>query len=680
MKTTWLMIALVTGCLSVAAAFDKAGDALTSARQKLQKKDYAGAREDAAAADALAQTPGDKINIAILRGQIAEGTGDTAGARTEYERVIADPQAANGQKIDVFSRIANTWITDKKYDKALTAYASVLALPGLAPQIQANIQNAIGRVFERQENWAAARAEYNKCVVLEKVPETSKFTALCAIAGTFQKEKNLPEMKKAVDAILAAKGGVVAKAAALRDYALLAAAKNEPTQALVGWQQIIDLPEVPAKSCTEAVARALDILATQGRNDDASKFAERTAGSSQVSIGDRLYCRLVVCGVNAAGKEDGLKGDVQRVLGTFPKSDLTAEIQVAALRNAGKFFMTTRQYPVVRAFTALIDAMYRQEPQPIYHCRFSDKAPSSVEGWLASPLMADPKNRESHFEEYDRKAAALLINDVNVERSVTEAGLAADKKTSFMMTYDDDGWRIFVECEDAQAEKVFTGLLGGGQLEMFFAPGLGAGYYQWFVSFPKPDFKSVSWDCPNRHFREMDSYCAADTGVVPGGFGASIFIPWELVYDKLPADGDTWPFNVIRWTRAGGVTWRGKVHAIHDYGKVEWEGLTTERLLAIKRKLVMKGLSRYQKSRRDIVAFWKDEVLGDPVFFQQVLLPVVEKLDAAGKKVDVKMPVTDIESLFADAVPDWMEFNYKVAELRRDYLAAKLFQEAQATR
>ena len=623
MKLTWLSIVLVAGSLSVAVAFDKAGDALTSARQKLSKKDYAGARADTAAAAALAMTSADKSNVTILQAQIADSSGDPG--------------------------------------KALEIYAGVLAVPDLSPQVRANTHVSVGRIYERQANWVAARAAYDQCLAVEKLPDSVRLTTLGAIASTFQKEPDLPGMKKAVAAI----DDSAAKTPALRDYALLATAKNESGEALAAWQQIVALPEVPAKNYSEAVFRALDLLAALDRTADAGKFIEQVAGNSQLSAGERYQCRLITAGLHKPELSPA-------IVAAIPKDSVTAEMQVTALRNAGKFFMAARQYSIVRTLAALADGMYRQEPKKIYHCRYTEKAPTSVEAWVASSVLASPQNLESHFEEYDRKAAALLINDVNVERAVTEAGLAADKKTAFAMTYDDDGWRIFVECEDSQAEKVWAGLLGGGQLEMSFAPGLGVGYYQWFFHFPKPDFKSISWDSPNRHFRTMEPYCVADTGLVNGGFGASLFIPWELVYDRLPAEGDAWPFNVIRWTRAGGVTWHGRVHAIHDFGRVQWEGLTPERLLGIKRKLVMKGFGNYQKSRRDLVAFWKDEVLGDPAFYQQAVQPVVEKLDASGKKVDPKMTTEDVTSLFAEAVPDWMEFSYKVAELRRVYLAAKL--------
>jgi hypothetical protein len=174
----------------------------------------------------------------------------------------------------------------------------------------------------------------------------------------------------------------------------------------------------------------------------------------------------------------------------------------------------------------------------------------------------------------------------------------------------------------------------------------------------------------------METYCKSDVAVLDKGFGASFFFPWEMLYDKLPKDGDSWRFGLLNWTRAGGVSWGGKVHEIHKWGQVQWSGLTPERVLAIKRKLVMKGFGNYKKTRDLLVIHWKDEMLGDPAFYKESLLPVITKLDEYGKSVGGDMTPAQIESLFTEAVPDWMEFSYTVSELRQDYLHKTLFNTA----
>jgi hypothetical protein len=441
-------------------------------------------------------------------------------------------------------------------------------------------------------------------------------------------------------------------------------------------RQIMARPRVSAKDYRDAAFKVIELFAQQGKGDEARAAADEAGNDGKLAVGDRFQAKLTAAGLAMVGNPDGLKAESEKSAALLAEGGLTAEMKVAAYQGAGKFFMTTRQYPVVRAFISLAEGMYRKGAKKVYSCRFVDNAPTSVEGWQASPLLAEERNRESRFDDYDRKAAEFLINDVNAVRAVGQEGATADKKTSFAMAADVDGLHILVECGDSQAEKVSAGLLGGGQLEMFLVPGFGECYYQWFVNFPKGDFTSVSWSNRNRHYRPMDSYVRAQSAEIKGGFGTAIVIPWEMVYDKLPSDGGVWAFNVIRWTRAGGVTWSGKVHNLHDFGMVRWEGLTADRLTAIKRKIVLKAVGNYRKAKADLVAYWKDEVLGDPAFYNESLLPVIERLDVLDKKAEGDMTAADVTSLFDAGVPDWMEFQYKVAELRQDYLK-KMLADAQ---
>lgn len=655
-------------CMFVAAtsAFEKSGEAMNEARQKLQKKDYVGAQADADVAGSLAQTPSDKVNVTLLMGQIAESAGLVLRARTEYEKVAADPQATIWQKGEALNKIAYIWLSGKEFDKALAIYIRLLALPDLSPLSRANAHLSIGRVLVLQENWVAARAEFSQCLAGEKVSDTSKFAALSAIAGTFQKEENLPEMKKAVDAALMAKGSVPANSALLRGYALLATEKNELGEAYAAWSQIVKSTGVPVKIYSEAVLAILDSLVVQGKLGEACQFIDSLGAPPPLLAEDRVMVRLLVLGMNSSGKEGLAKGEVFKAV-----EALSAEQKLKVYGDAAKFFMKSQQYGVVNEFIALKDAMYREEPQKIYPCQFMDRAPSSIDGWMASALVKDPRNRESRFEAYDRKAAERLIVDVRSERVVGDDKVAADKETGFYMACDDRGWHIFVKSEDAEVEKVAAGLIGGGQLEMSFTTAYGAPYFQWIINLQTGKFEPVDWGSPARGFRLMEGFYKSETLLLDKSIGSYIFFPWEMLYDRLPKNGDKWPFSVIRWTRAGGITTGGKVHEIHKWGVVQWNGLTPEHQVAIKRKLVMKALGNYRKVRDDLANFWKDDEHGDPEFYKSTLLPVLEQLDAPGQKVAPDMAQFDVEALFETMVPDWMEFKYKVAELRSDYLAEK---------
>ncbi len=451
-----------------------------------------------------------------------------------------------------------------------------------------------------------------------------------------------------------------------------------PEETVLASRRIMARSDVDVAAYTEATFTMIQALAAGGRTAQARVAAELTGRDARLAAGDRLRARLIAAGLGGTTQPAELAALVRAAGAEGP--DVRVDAAIQAVHAAGKFFMTVRQYPMVRATLDTADVLLPQEPKKQYACRYVGQVPRSVEGWMVSSLSADAGNRESRFEPYDRRAAELLVYDVNVVRSLAANDAAAGPATSFYMAWDTDGWSLFVECADPDAAKVASGLMGGEQLEMYFAPGLSECYYQWFVGFPGTDFKVVNWNSLHRRFRSLQGRGRADVAMVDGGFGAGIFIPWELVYDKLPADGECWPFNVIRWSRAGGMTWSGKVHNINSFGTVRWDGLTPERLLAIKRKLVMKGFGNYQKAKAEKAAPWNDEVLGDPSFYAQRLLPAIETLDAFGSKVGADMTDTDVEVLFRDALPDWMEFGFKVAELRRDHLAQRILAPTKGAR
>lgn len=669
-------VAALLLCSTVFAAFEKSGDAATSARQKLQKKDYAGAREDATAAINLAKTPADRSAALLLMGQILEGSGDLKAARTEYEKVASDAQSSSAQKADACNKIGGTWLTEKKYDAARAEYARALALPDLPSFSKANLLISVARSYEREENWPAARAEFAKCLEIEKVPDSARFNALSGIAGGFRKEKNAPEMKKTIDAALQISVPAYQKCTLLKDYALFAAERNDSADCLSAWKRIVDLPDAPARNYMEAVSKALDLLADQRAMDDARTLAEKAAADARLTGADKLLAGCIAAGFSAISKPDALKAEVEKLAAGLPEADATVEKRLKACQDAGRFFVRSQQYAVARQFVAMVDALHRPAPKNAYTCEYMPSAPTGVGAWMASEIVKDPRKREARFAPYDRKSADLLINDVRSERTAAETTVDAGKETAFFMAWDDVGWHIFVECEDPEAAKVAAGLLGGGQLEMSFMHGLGECYYQWLVSIPDGKVNAIDWNSPHRGWRPMDQYYRSETLALDKGFGTYVFFPWEFLYDRLPKDGDAWPFGLIRWTRAGGVTWGGLVHETHKWGTVQWSGFTPERRTAIKRRIAMKALGSYQKARTDAVNFWKDEELGDPAFYAAALAPAVAALDEAGKKVGEQMTAADVDLVCEQTVPDWMEFQYKVSELRQEYLKRRLFDAA----
>ena len=210
-------------------------------------------------------------------------------------------------------------------------------------------------------------------------------------------------------------------------------------------------------------------------------------------------------------------------------------------------------------------------------------------------------------------------------------------------------------------------------MEMFFAPGKGECYYQWMMALPSGKIDCYPWSSPYRNYRKMDDFIRGEVAPVPGGFGVYMFIPWDLVYDKLPKDGDLWTFGLISWSRGGGFTWgSGQVHDLNKFGKIRFTGVS-KFLPAIKRAIVMKAFGNYKKSSASAATFWKDEVKGDLDFSNKTLLPEMEKLNELGKLVRPEMSQAEADMLFEKAVPNWMEFDYRVSELRSEFITNNLF-------
>ncbi|MEI6425086.1 MAG: hypothetical protein WCP55_22950, partial [Lentisphaerota bacterium] len=154
-----------------------------------------------------------------------------------------------------------------------------------------------------------------------------------------------------------------------------------------------------------------------------------------------------------------------------------------------------------------------------------------------------------------------------------------------------------------------------------------------------------------------------------------MFFPWDMVYDKLPKEGDLWTFGLVNWSRGGGFTWgSGQVHELNKFGKVKFTGIG-KYIPLIKRSIVMKAFANYKKAAASASTFWKDEIKGDQNFYNKVLLPKIEKFNELGKLVKPEMTQTDTDMLFEKVVPDWMEFNYLVSELRSEYVQDKLMEE-----
>ena len=307
-------------------------------------------------------------------------------------------------------------------------------------------------------------------------------------------------------------------------------------------------------------------------------------------------------------------------------------------------------------------------PAPVYTVPVVGQAPVGVQGWRLSGFRGGACERESRFTPYSREGAASLALDVTAERPAAALAAEGCGPFAFHAAADADGFHFYGELAEPRAEEVAAGLLPGAMLEMYLRPAAATAYLQWLLDLNPPAVKCIDWMSPHRGFRPLADYLKVEVARVPEGFGVYVSIPWEALYDQLPGAGEEWVLGVIANSRSGAFTWgSGQVHDLGTFGRLVFDDIGSQ-LPEIRRRLVVKAWGRFLARAAGHETQWCDEFHGDPEFARRILAPEIARLKAAGQPVPVALDAGTVSRLFEEAVPDWMEFDYRVAELRTDWL------------
>lgn len=412
------------------------------------------------------------------------------------------------------------------------------------------------------------------------------------------------------------------------------------------------------------------------------KILNGMAESQKIKANERLTLLFQAAGTY------GLRNDFKmmnlKMEEALRKADgLDAASTIEAYQNAALLYMYIRAYDVVRILKERGDALLdTSRVRNSFVCRFMPSVPLGASGWAQSDFVRDAKNMESRFRAYPHRGD-MLKDDVAAERPADEKGNTAlsGRETSFSMVYDTKGWYIYVRSDEPDIDQVMMeDGRRGSSLEMFFAPGRKeVPYYQWIVSLAKNESSLFHWGTPHRFYRYLEKKAGGmqvETVAMSGGWGTLIFIPWECLYDKLPfieGNDDTWRFSIMRWGPVS-ITWGGRVHETGRWGMIHWQPPTPEQRLGIEKNLIRRSWWRYQAAKSSLSDYWQSS-RGDAGFYRDALEPLIREYDQYGEKIkDVdKWDAKTVNDVFMKMVPEWMEFNYKVEELRTEYLKHKFF-------
>ncbi|OGV52939.1 MAG: hypothetical protein A2X49_10630 [Lentisphaerae bacterium GWF2_52_8] len=645
----------------------------------IKNKDWAKKRDVCAEArgsfDAALQLPdlsdNDRFGLLIDRAKTYETADDWKGFITETEKILATPTLSDDQRAQLLGSIACG-----KIEAAHTAKISeeIKALQKLA--ISGTVLNALGSVSEKMARHDLAGAEKILRDTMEKkdLNDDQKLDILQRILSLYLRNSKYETCKPVMDELLKASEGKKARIdQVLAQFAVKAVSESDFKSAEAAYRKIIELS--PANM--SAYLGAADMAMIRGDTASAQSDLQKVLDNQKYPAAQRYVARIIQLAAMskdpAAFRQDIAKADQE-----FAAEKFSAEQRFKLLREASLHLFTDYCYDDVRILEAETAAMMRPEQKKTFTCRYVKNPPASADSWARSSLLENSQYKESRFGTYPKgdelKSELAELKDAKEEE---KAPKKEGYDTSVYIVYDENGVHIYVKCDDPDARKIEQGIAKGGSLEMYFQPGQEYAYHQWFFELPGTDEPhQVNWDTPHKHYRYTYDYLSKNACVTQTGLGAYTFIPWLMVYDKLPSENNKWIFSMQRWSKGVSCTLGGAVHELGKALQLNFE-MSKEQLLAIKRELVVRAYAKYQGdvARADGVSIWKDPVLGDPEFYKSEIAPLLETLNKAGEKVNDKISDADTELLFEQFVPEWLELRYKAAELRSKYLKAQVLSD-----
>lgn len=438
------------------------------------------------------------------------------------------------------------------------------------------------------------------------------------------------------------------------------------------------------KDYTFVNTKYINALAALGEAQQVITESAKMQADSRLSKEVQFRVQLVNKSLTSAA-------DIAKVANT--ENGLTNGDKAQEVIEAAKTVLAAGKDQAAQHLYAAYESLLQQLPRAAIKSTFVDEAPYSVEGWLSSPLLKDKQSTAKLDRPYGDNLKQLLATDATA--TGRDADTSAKKNTgdtegNLHAASDTQGIHLFLDLRDSHAQEVVDGLLRGGSVEMYLAPGKDQPYYTVIPRIPT-GFKgsptsrgygagSFITMYPNSGWRlpsPEDGTFQTDIQRTDDGFGMSLFLSWELFYDKLPTNGTTWQFEAIRWTRSGGRSFAGSqsVHNRSSWGDIIFDGLTPQKLTAIKRAIIFKALAKYQEAKKitSPVGRWNDAELGDPHFYQSQVAPLLAHLDSYAERANKEISAAGVEDVFQNAVPGWMELEYKVAALRAQYLERHFF-------
>jgi tetratricopeptide (TPR) repeat protein len=631
---------------------------------------------DEAAADATVRgtltfpglSDGEKGRAYYNIGQISARMYRHAAAREAFaEAARLDPAL----KLKAETAMADAWMAEGATDQALTLYREAGRVADAAGVLHAQGDSDAALALLRAAINDETRPDRDRW------PAMTRFLDICLAAGRFEEARGI------LAAYQTLAGDTAVRGRPLMSLLQLAMTRTVYPFAAEAAETLGANGGLAREERFLAGIYGVNALAGMGEVVTATARADHLAQDERLAPLHRFTFALIQGILAAPDQASGIRATVGAVETAFAREALDPAARLEALLRAGRTAMIARRFTAARAVGEIHTSRFVPEPTKTYTVGFMPQAPASIDGFLASDLVRDPPRRARLDRKFGGNLELVVATDAATgDRGDIrlDAGAVGDTETGFFAVCDADGIHLFFEALDDKTPEVEAGLLRGGSFEGYLAAGERVPHTCFLVNLQSG--KVTLWNAA--YATDQHTPITAESAGFRSEFRHTdrahllyLFFDWAFFHDKLPGTDDAWLFEVGRWARGGRVTWNGlkTVHGRSSFGHWRFDLSDADRR-AIKRKLIYKAYARYlaEKNPRTggLVDFYADKDYSDPAFHAAEVAPLIERLDAFGKRVSAAMPATEVDTLFAEAVPSWMNIRYRLTDLRRAYLERKL--------
>ncbi len=363
--------------------------------------------------------------------------------------------------------------------------------------------------------------------------------------------------------------------------------------------------------------------------------------------------------------------------------------RLARLDRVGAFAVSSGNERLARGFADYRKTVKPTLPKKRYVARFSARPVGGAGDWANLPFKPDEQAFERKF---GGKDMSFMTTDVATgDRGNAVKGGHAEHPTTVQVVADEWGVHMLLTFYDRRAREFEAGALDAGSYENYIAPGADQPY-TCFLCYPKKDAQtyiySTSYNGPGHRrvegtnpakFRN-ETFFTDDSVMNYVGFS------WDTFATLVPTRDSEWDLEFIFWGPVQSA-WNGteSIHGRSTWGKLAFDFSDADRAKILRAQIfkaanAYKAESNYWKGgvaggKDALFAYWQDEELGDPAFYEAVLKPLRERLDKGLEKVKVGMSDADVAEVAQNYLQEWRDLRFTVDRLRAAYLKEKLSEE-----